>query len=163
MGIGANWFYSAGLYGPQKGQVGWRGYLSPKSGSPASFLGSPAIYSKKAKRFFFPLFMLVMVLMLFSSIFKVACLRNAIFFFFSLPFCWILVGNFPRIQVVQRDYLNPTLGSPTGLFLEFRSPGRWDYAICWALLCRSLCIGQNGSQTQLLYTSKTAVPSSTTG
>ena len=53
------------LYGPQKGQVGWRGYLSPKSGSPASILGSPAIYSKKAKRFFFPLFMLVMVLMLF--------------------------------------------------------------------------------------------------
>ena len=119
-----------GLYGPQKGQVGWQGYLSPKSGSPASILGSPAIYSKKAKRFFFPLFMLVMVLMLFSSIFKVACLRNAIFFFFSLPFCWILVGNFPRIQVVQRDYLNPTLGSPTGLFLEFRSSGRWDYAIC---------------------------------
>ena len=120
----------SGLYSPQKGQVGWRGYLSPKSGSPASILGSPAIYSKKAKRFFFPPFMLVMVLMLFSSIFKVACLRNAIFFFFSLPFCWILVGNFPRIQVVQRDYLNPTLGSPTGLFLEFRSPGRWDYAIC---------------------------------
>ena len=122
-----------GLYGPQKGQVGWLGYLSPKSGSPASILGSPAIYSKKAKRFFFPLFMLVIVLMLFSSIFKVACLRNAIFFFFSLPFCWILLGNFPRIQVVQRDYLNPTLGSLTGLFLEFRSPGRWDYAICWAL------------------------------
>ena len=90
---------------------------------------------EKAKRLFFPLFILIMVLMLFSSIFKVACLRNAIFFFFSLPFCWILVGNFPRIQVVQRDYLNPTLGSPTGLFLEFRSPGRWDYAICWALLC----------------------------
>ena len=37
----------SGLYGPQKGQVGWRGYLSPKSGSPASILGSPAIYSKK--------------------------------------------------------------------------------------------------------------------
>ena len=125
---------TSGLYGPQKGKVGWRGYLSPKSGSPASILGGPAIYSKKAKRFFFPLFMLVMVRMLFSSIFKVACFkRNALFFFFSLPFCWILVGNFPRIQVVQRDYLNPTLGSPTGLFLEFRSPGRWDYAICWAL------------------------------
>ena len=47
----------AGLDGPQKDQVGWRGYLNPKSGSPVSILGSPAIYSKKAKRFFFPLFM----------------------------------------------------------------------------------------------------------
>ena len=56
-----------GLNGPQKDQVGWRGYLAPKSGSPASILGSPAIYSKKAKRFFFPLSMLVMVIMLFSS------------------------------------------------------------------------------------------------
>ena len=71
-----------GLDGPQKDQVGWRGYLNPKSGSPASILGSPAIYSKKAKRFFFPLFMLVMVVMLFSSILLVACLRDAIFFFF---------------------------------------------------------------------------------
>ena len=71
-----------GLDGPQKDQVGWRGYLNPKSGSPASILGSPAIYSKKAKRFFFPLIMLVMVVML------------------------------------------------LGLFLEIRSPGRWDYAIC---------------------------------
>ena len=34
----------------------------------------------------------------------------------------------------QRDYLNPTLGSLTGLFLEFRSPGRWEYAVCWALM-----------------------------
>ena len=58
---------NSGLNGPQKDQVGWRGYLTPKSGSPASILGSPAIYSKKAKRFFFPLSMLVMVIMLFSS------------------------------------------------------------------------------------------------
>ena len=36
-----------GLNGPQKDQVGWRGYLIPKSGSPANILGSPAIYSKK--------------------------------------------------------------------------------------------------------------------
>ena len=57
-----------GLDGPRKDQVGWRGYLNPKSGSPASILGSPAIYSKKAKRFFFLLFMLAMVLVLFSSI-----------------------------------------------------------------------------------------------
>ena len=57
-----------GLDGPQKDQVGWWGYLNPKSGSPASILGSPAIYSKKEKWFFFPLFMLVMVLMPFSSI-----------------------------------------------------------------------------------------------
>ena len=49
----------------------------------------------------------------------------------------ILVGNFLRIQVVQRDYLNPSLGSPTGLFLEFRSPRRWDYAICRALYLRA--------------------------
>ena len=48
--------------------VGWQGYLNPKSGSPASILGSPAIYSKKAKRFSFPLFMLVLVLMLCSCI-----------------------------------------------------------------------------------------------
>ena len=54
-------------------------------------------------------------------------------FFFLQPFCSILDGNFLRIQVVQRDYLNPSLGSPTGLFWEIRSPGRWDYAICWAL------------------------------
>ena len=60
-------FNCTGLNGPQKDQVGWRGYLTPKSGSPASILGSPAIYSKKAKRFFFPLSMLVMVIMLFSS------------------------------------------------------------------------------------------------
>ena len=37
----------------------------------------------------------------------------------------VLVGNFPGIQVVPRDYLNPTLGSLKGLFLEFR----WDYAM----------------------------------
>ena len=55
----------SGLNSPQKDQVGWRGYLTPKSGSPASILGSPAIYSNKAKRFFFPLSMLVMVIMLF--------------------------------------------------------------------------------------------------
>ena len=60
-------YVTTGLNGPQKDQVGWRGYLTPKSGSPASILGSPAIYSKKAKRFFFPLSMLVMVIMLFSS------------------------------------------------------------------------------------------------
>ena len=48
---------TTGLDGPQKDQVGWRGYLNPKSGSPASILGSPATYSKKAKRFSFPLFM----------------------------------------------------------------------------------------------------------
>ena len=85
-----------GLDGPQKDQVGWRGYLNPKSGSPAIILGSPTL--------------------------------------FSLPFCSVLVENFPRIQVVQRDYLNPTLGSPIGpFFLEFRSPGRWDSAICRAL------------------------------
>ena len=55
------------------------------------------------------------------------------FIVFSLPCCSILVGNFPRIQIVQWDYLNPTLGSPKGPFLEFRSPGRWDYAICRTL------------------------------
>ena len=121
-----------GLDGPQKDQVGRQGYLNPKSGSPASILGSPAIYSKQAKRFFSPLFMLVMVLMLFF--YFVGCmLKGAIFFFFQLPFCSILMGNFLRIQVVQRDYLNPSLGSPRGLFLEFRSPRRWDYAICRAL------------------------------
>ena len=43
-----------GLDGPEKDQVGWRGYLNPKSGSPASILGSPAIYSKKAKKVLFP-------------------------------------------------------------------------------------------------------------
>ena len=128
----------SGLNGPQEDQVSRRGYLNPKSGSPASILGSPAIYSKQANRFLFPLFMLVMVPMLFSYILLVACLRYAIYFFFSLPFCSILVGNFPRIQVVRRDYQNPTLGSPTGLFLEFRSPRRWDYAICRALSIR-LC------------------------
>ena len=41
--------YIPGLNGPQKEQVGWRGYLNPRSGSPASILGSPAIYYKKAK------------------------------------------------------------------------------------------------------------------
>ena len=60
---------SPGLDNPQKDQVGWRGYLNPKSGSPASILGSPAIYSKKAIRFFSHLFMLVMVLMLFFLLF----------------------------------------------------------------------------------------------
>ena len=58
----------SGLNGPQEDQVSWRGYLNPKSGSPASILGSPAICSKKAKRFLFPLFMLLMVLMLCSTI-----------------------------------------------------------------------------------------------
>ena len=52
-------FTPSGLDGPQKDQVGWQPNLNPKSGSPASILGSPAIYPKKAKRFFFPLFMLV--------------------------------------------------------------------------------------------------------
>ena len=33
--------------------------------------------------------------------------------------------NFPRTHVVLWDYLNPTLGSPTGPFLV-RSPRRWD-------------------------------------
>ena len=94
----------SGLYGPQKGQVGWRGYLSPKSGSPVSILGSPAIYSKKAKRFFFPLFMLVMVLMLFSSIFKVACLRNSTFFFFFATILLDFSGELPQDS-----------GSPAGL------------------------------------------------
>ena len=54
--------------------------------------------------------------------------------FFLLQFCSVLVGNFPRIQVVQLDYLNPTLGSQTGPFLEVRYPRRWDYAICRALI-----------------------------
>ena len=52
---------------------------------------------------------------------------------FSRPFCSVLMWNFPRIQVVQLDYLNPILGRPTGLFLEVRSPRGWDYAICRAL------------------------------
>ena len=34
----------AGPDGPQKDQVGWRGYLNPKSGSPATMLGSPATF-----------------------------------------------------------------------------------------------------------------------
>ena len=122
----------AGLDDPQKDQVVWRGYLNPKSGSPTSILGSPAIFSKKAKRFFFPLFILVMVLMLFFFYF-VGCMLKGCYIFLFLG--TILVGNFLRIQVVERDYLNPSLGSPTGLFLEFRSPGRWDYAICRALAC----------------------------
>ena len=33
-----------GLNGPQKDQVVWRDYLTPKSGSPAGILGSPAIF-----------------------------------------------------------------------------------------------------------------------
>ena len=66
--------------------------------------------------------------------------KQCIFLLFSLPFCSVLVGNFPRIQVVQRDYLNPTLGSLTVLFLEFRSPGRWDCAICWALVLHIECV-----------------------
>ena len=33
-----------GLDGPQKDQVGWRGYLNPKSGSPATILGSPTTF-----------------------------------------------------------------------------------------------------------------------
>ena len=33
-----------GLDGPQKDQVGWRGYLNPKSGSPATILGSPVTF-----------------------------------------------------------------------------------------------------------------------
>ena len=79
-------------------QIGWRGYLNPKSGSPATTLGSPTT------------------------------------FFATILYCFS--GELARIQVVQRDYLNPTLGSLTGLFLEFRSPWRWDYAICWALMWR---------------------------
>ena len=35
---------STGLNGPQKDQVGRRGYLNPKSGSPATILGSPATF-----------------------------------------------------------------------------------------------------------------------
>ena len=34
----------AGLDGSQKDQVGWRGYLNPKLGSPATILGSPATF-----------------------------------------------------------------------------------------------------------------------
>ena len=58
------------------------------------------------------------------------------FSFFHSFFCCHFIfmgGDFPRIQVVQRDYLNPTLGSLTGPSLEIRSPRRWDYAICRAL------------------------------
>ena len=120
-----------GLNGPQKDQVGWRGYLNPKSGSPASILGSPAIYSKKPKRFFFPPFHVSngAYKCLFLLFFRLRT-KGMQYYYFLLTFCRILVGNFPRIQVVKRDYLNPTLGSPTGLFLENRSPGRWDYAMC---------------------------------
>ena len=58
------------------------GYLNPKSCSPASILGSPAIYSKKAKRFFFPLFKLVMVLMLFFFYFVGCMLKGCYIFLF---------------------------------------------------------------------------------
>ena len=58
-----------------------------------------------------------MVLMLFFFNFVGCMLKMLYFSFFKLPFCSILVGNFLRIQVVQRDYLNPSLGSSTGLFL----------------------------------------------
>ena len=34
----------SGLDSPQKDQVGWQGYLNPKSGSPASISGSPATF-----------------------------------------------------------------------------------------------------------------------
>ena len=33
-----------GLDGPLKDQVGWQGYLNPKSGSPATILGSPTTF-----------------------------------------------------------------------------------------------------------------------
>ena len=62
-------------------------------------------------------------------------LKGCYIFLFLTSIFWHFSGkNFLSIQVVQRDYLNPSLGSPTGLFLEFRSPGRWDYAICRALV-----------------------------
>ena len=36
--------FLSGLDGPQKDQVGWRGYLNPKSGSPITILGSPGTF-----------------------------------------------------------------------------------------------------------------------
>ena len=39
------------------------------------------------------------------------------------------MGNFPRIQLVQRDYLNPTLGSPTGLFFGIQIS--WEMGLCY--------------------------------
>ena len=114
------------------GQVVWRDYLNPKSGTPAIFFFHKGSFPP-------PLFMLVMVLIACFSFFFVGCILKGcytfLFFFlvFSLPFC-IYGGNFPRLQVFQRDYLNLTLSSPKGPFLEVRSPRRWDYAICRALL-----------------------------
>ena len=40
-----NYHRTSGLDGYQKDQVGWRGYLNPKSGSPAIILGSPPLFS----------------------------------------------------------------------------------------------------------------------
>ena len=46
---------STRLDGPQKDQVGWRDYLNPKSGSPASILGSPLhLFQKGKKVLFYP-------------------------------------------------------------------------------------------------------------
>ena len=62
------------------------------------------------------------------------------------------MGNF------QRDYLNPTLGSLTVLFLEFRSPGRWDYAICWALMWRGTIANCTGWPLIMLWLRLNYVP-----
>ena len=43
-GFGCPKRHPAGLDGPQKDQVGWRGYLNPRAGSPASISGSPATF-----------------------------------------------------------------------------------------------------------------------
>ena len=64
------------------------------------------------------------------------------------------MGNFSRI----RDYLNPTLGSLTGLFLVFRSPGRLDYAICWALMWQGTIANCTGWPLIMLWLLLNYVP-----
>ena len=82
---------TSGLDGPQKDQVVWWGYLNPKSGSPASILGSVTIL-------FSPFHVSYGTYgILFSSIF-VGCIFKECYTFlsfvvFSLPFCNVLVGT----------------------------------------------------------------------
>ena len=104
---------------------------------PGSLAGLPEPKIRKPRQFFpkkviFPPFHVSNGTYSICRLHALVMLYFSFFVVCSLPFCSVLVGNFPRNQVVQWDYLNST-GSLTVPSLEVRSPRRPDYSICRAL------------------------------
>ena len=95
---------STGLDGPKKDQVGWRGYLSPKSGGPASILGSPAIYFQKGKKVLFPPFHVSNGSYAFFFYFVGCMLKGCYIFLFFATILYHFSGELPQDS-----------GSPAGL------------------------------------------------